>query len=158
MSQTVNLRVTLQGFAKDCGWSGPPFHWDEERRFLLRCEPDAAFFYLYLPASPDGQWKPARIAEGAVRDETPEELAELKRRFPTPRDAVAYIMDTFPIVRRKDEEKYDGDYRTKRVIIEIYDPMQEAIRTGHPYQTRVDPPPADPRCCHPPREPQQKER
>jgi hypothetical protein len=69
-----------------------------------------------------------------------------------PRDAVAYIMDTFPIVRRKDEEKYNGDYRTKRVILEIYDAMQESIRTGKPYQTRLDPPPADPRCCHPPRE------
>ena len=21
-----------------CGWSGPPFRWDEECRFLLRCE------------------------------------------------------------------------------------------------------------------------
>ena len=72
--------------------------------------------------------------------------------FPTPRDAVAYIMDTFPIVRRKDEEKYSGDYRTKRVILDIYDALQESIRTDKPYQTRLDPPPADPRCCHPRRE------
>ncbi|HQI71510.1 MAG TPA: N-6 DNA methylase [Smithella sp.] len=141
----------LAAFARDCGWDGPPFRWNEERRFLLRCELDAAFFHLYLPATPDGQWKPARVAEGAVRDETPEELAELKKHFPTPRDAVAYIMDTFPIVRRKDEEKY-GEYRTKRVILEIYDEMAEAVRTGRPYQTRLNPPPADPRCCHPPRE------
>jgi hypothetical protein len=34
-------------------------------------------------------------------------------------------MDTFPIVRRRGEEKYDGDYRTKRVILEIYYTMQE---------------------------------
>ena len=27
----------LQPFAYDCGWAGPPFRWDEERRFLLRC-------------------------------------------------------------------------------------------------------------------------
>ncbi len=32
-----------------------------------------------------------------------------------------------------------------------YDAMAEAIRTGVPYQTRLDPPPADPRCCHPKR-------
>jgi hypothetical protein len=140
----------LEPFAKDCGWEGPPFRWDEDRRFLLRCELDAAIFHLYLPSTPDGQWKPARVADGAVRDETPAELAELKKHFPTPRDAVAYIMDTFPIVRRKDEERY-GDYRTKRVILEIYDEIAEAIRTGRPYQTRLDPPPADPRCCHPPR-------
>jgi hypothetical protein len=71
-------------------------------------------------------------------------LAELKNHFPTPRDAVAHIMDTFPIVRRKDEEKYGGDYRTKRLILEFYDAMQEAIRTGKQYQTRLDPPPGPP--------------
>ncbi len=134
----------LEPFAKDCGWSGPPFRWDEERRFLLRCELDAAFFHLYLPVEASGDWRPA---EG----ETEEDLALLKSSFSTPRDAVAYIMDTFPIVRRKDEEKW-GDYRTKHVILEIYDAMAESMRTGNPYQTRLDPPPADPRCCHPPKE------
>ena len=145
----------MKPFAEDYDWDGPPFCWDNERRFLLRCELDAAFFHLYLPATPDGQWKPPRVAEGAVRDETPEELAELKRHFPTPRGAVAYIMDTFPIVKRKDEEKH-GEYRTKRVILEIYDEMAESMRTGKPYQTRLAPPPADPRCCHPPRNSQRK--
>jgi hypothetical protein len=28
----------------------PPFRWDEDRRFLLRAELDAAFFHLYLRA------------------------------------------------------------------------------------------------------------
>jgi hypothetical protein len=37
----------LQPFAEDCGWNGPPFRWDTERRFLLRCELDATFFHLY---------------------------------------------------------------------------------------------------------------
>ncbi len=37
----------LQPFAKDCGYDGPPFSWDEERRFGLRCELDAAYFHLY---------------------------------------------------------------------------------------------------------------
>jgi hypothetical protein len=134
----------LMIFAKDCGYHGPPFCWLEDRRFLLRVELDAAFFHLYLPSTIEGEWKPACKTEGCPHDETPEQLAELKKHFPTPRDAVAYIMDTFPIVRRKDEEKYDGDYRTKRVILEIYDAMQEAIRTGKPYQTRLDPPPGPP--------------
>ena len=56
-------------------------------------------------------------------------------------------MDTFPIVKRKDEEKY-GEYRTKRVILEIYDTMGDAIRAGRPYLTSLDPPPADPRVAH----------
>jgi len=138
----------LEPFGKDCGWSGPPFRWDEERRFLLRCELDAAFFHLYLRAAANGEWRIANRAEGAVRDETPEELAELKRHFPTPRYAVSYIMDTFPIVKRKDEEKYDGEYRTKRVILEIYDEMAQAMRTGNPYKTRLDPPPGPPTDEH----------
>lgn len=37
----------LQPFAQDCGYDGPPFIWNEERRFQLRCELDAAFFHLY---------------------------------------------------------------------------------------------------------------
>jgi hypothetical protein len=99
-------------FARDLGYQGPPFTWDEERRFALRCELDAAFFLLYL-GTPE-QWE---------EEATP----ELKALFPTPRDAVAYILDQFPIVRRKDEERF-GVYRTKRRILEIYDTLLEAIQ------------------------------
>ena len=63
-------------------------------------------------------------------------------------DDTDYILDTFPIVRKHDEKAH-GEYRTKRVILEIYDAMAEATRTGKPYQTRLDPPPADPRVAHP---------
>jgi hypothetical protein len=98
-------RYRSVAFAQNCGWSGPPFRWDEERRFLLRCELDATFFHLYLPAEDSGDWRPA---DG----ETAADLARLKASFPTPCDAVASIMDTFPIVRHKDEAKCDGDYRT----------------------------------------------
>lgn len=66
------------------------------------------------------------------------------------RQDVDYIMDTFPIVERKDEQQY-AEFRTKRVILEIYDAMAEATRAGIPYQTRLDPPPADPRVTHSPR-------
>jgi hypothetical protein len=102
----------LEPFAQDCGFKDPPFRWDEARRFLLRCELDAAFFHLY----------------GIDRDD------------------VAYIMDTFPIVKRKDEAAH-GCYRTKDTILEMYD----AMISGQPYQTRLEPPAADLRCCHPPR-------
>ncbi len=97
--------------------SPPPFRWDEERRFLLRCELDAAYFHLY----------------GIERDD------------------VDYIMETFPIVKRKDEAREPtgrGEYRTKRVILAIYDAMARAMETGEAYETLLDPPPADPRVCH----------
>ncbi|MBL6276077.1 N-6 DNA methylase [Micromonospora fiedleri] len=38
------------------------------------------------------------------------------------RDDVGYIMETFPIVKRKDEAKY-GTYRTKELILDEYDRM-----------------------------------
>lgn len=106
----------LQPFAQDCGYDGPPFRWDEERRFLLRCELDAAYFHLY----------------GIARDD------------------VDYIMDTFPIVKRKDIAAH-GSYRTKETILSIYDEMAAAMAGGPAYPTRLDPPPADPRVAHPPK-------
>ena len=60
---------------------------------------------------------------------------------------VDHIMDTFPIVRRKDEADH-GEYRTKRVILGIYDEMTAVAEGGKEYQTRLDPPPADPRMAH----------
>ncbi len=133
----------LESFANDSGWAGPPFQWNAERRGRLRSELDAAYFHLYLPADKNGDWI-------GVSSESRDDLDRLKVLFPTPRDTVSYIMDTFPIVRRKDEATY-GSYRTKDAILEIYDAMQQAIRSGKPYQTRLDPPPADPSRCHPTR-------
>jgi hypothetical protein len=75
----------LAAFARSCGYAGSPFAWNEARRFLLRCEIDAAFFHLY----------------GLSREEA------------------AYVMDTFPITRRKDEQQY-GSYRTKETILSVY--------------------------------------
>ncbi len=37
----------LQPFAQDLGYDGPPFKWDPERRFEIRCELDAGYFHLY---------------------------------------------------------------------------------------------------------------
>ena len=138
----------LEPFAADCGWDDPPFRWDDDRRFLLRCELDAAFFHLYLPADEDGGWCPASRSDGCARNESHEQLKQLKRCFPMPRDAVDYIMDTFTIVRRKDEQSH-GKYYTKQVILEIYDSMQESIIADKSYRTRLDPPPADASFCHP---------
>jgi len=66
-----------------------------------------------------------------------------------PRADVDYILDTFPIVRRNDEQKY-GDYRTKNLILEIYDELQRAIDAGKAFVSRLDPPPADSRVAHGP--------
>lgn len=58
------------------------------------------------------------------------------------RDDVDYIMETFPIVKKKDVAAF-GSYRTKELILEVYDAMTQAIRTGEPYKTILDPPPGE---------------
>ena len=50
---------------------------------------------------------------------------------------VDYIMETFPIVKRKEIAEH-GEYRTKRLILEIYDAMAEAESTGVPYASLFD--------------------
>lgn len=130
----------LESFAQECGWEGPPFRWDEQRRFLIRCELDAAVFHVYLPSEDNGDWS---VAEG----ETSADLELLRLSFPTPRDAVIYIMDTFPIVKRKDEASW-GEYRTKRVILELYDALAEAKREGSVYASRLSPAPGDMTARH----------
>jgi hypothetical protein len=60
---------------------------------------------------------------------------------------VDYVMETFPVVKRRDEEKY-GHYRTKALILDAYRRIADASVTGVPYETILDPPPADPRVAH----------
>ena len=52
-------------------------------------------------------------------------------------------METFIILRGNDEQKY-SEYRTKRAILEVYDKMAEAMKTGKSYPTILDPPPGPP--------------
>ena len=137
VTELVYSARELTSFAKDCGYEGPPFQWNEARRFEIRCELDAAFFHLYLPAEPDGNWRRAN-------EETSAELAELQRHFPSPRDAVAHILDQFPVVRQKDEQLFEGHYRTKERILEIYDAMLTAICSGTAYRTALDSQPGTP--------------
>ncbi|CAL9384895.1 Eco57I restriction-modification methylase domain-containing protein [Streptomyces sp. enrichment culture] len=70
------------------------------------------------------------------------------------RDDVDHILNTFPIVRRKDEAKY-GTYRTKDLILAEYDRMAAAGLTlenplvdGENYTSTLTPPPG-----HGPRHP-----
>ncbi|BEH02255.1 N-6 DNA methylase [Brooklawnia propionicigenes] len=53
--------------------------------------------------------------------------------FGLSRDEVSYVMDTFPIVKRKDEAAF-GAYRTKDLILSAYDAMAEAKSSGRTYQ------------------------
>jgi hypothetical protein len=107
--------VDLRSFARDVGWEGPPFRWDEGRRLSLRSELEAIAFHLF----------------GMSRDE------------------VEYVVDQFPITRRREEADL-GEYRTRRLILERFDAIAAAVAAAIEYRIPLDPPPGDPRAAHPP--------
>jgi hypothetical protein len=53
----------------------------------------------------------------------PQAAAAYFHRYGIGRDDVDYMLETFPIVKCKDEQAH-GAYRTKRVILDIYDAME----------------------------------
>jgi hypothetical protein len=62
-------------------------------------------------------------------------------------EEVAYILDSFTIIQRRDVAKH-GEYRLKRKILEACDAMTQAMQGGDSYQTLLEPPSADPRVAH----------
>ena len=64
------------------------------------------------------------------------------------RDEAQFILETFEVAKRKEEAASNGGYRTKSVILEIYDAIGEAMRTRKRYHTILDPPPADQSRCY----------
>lgn len=84
--------------------------------------------WLQMP----GSWQVER------RDRVRAEIdAAMFHVFGVSRDDVDYIMETFPIVKRKDEAAL-GEYRTKRLILEIYDRMADAVAAGTTYISPFD--------------------
>jgi hypothetical protein len=63
------------------------------------------------------------------------------------RDDVEHAIESFGALHRREERQF-GEFRTKRLILERYDAMTEAARTGQAYQAILDPPPG-----HGPRHP-----
>ncbi|MFF4343818.1 Eco57I restriction-modification methylase domain-containing protein [Kitasatospora sp. NPDC001540] len=56
------------------------------------------------------------------------------------RDDAEYVMDAFSRLK-SDEEATHGRYRTKDLILDVYDRMDESRATGDEYRTVLDPPP-----------------
>ncbi|KWX00547.1 restriction endonuclease [Carbonactinospora thermoautotrophica] len=94
-SRVLELTYTawdLEPFARDLGDDGPPFVWDEERRFAMRAELDAAFFHLYGVERDDV----AYIMDSfrAFRNNDPERFARTKELILQVYDAMAKAMET----------------------------------------------------------------
>ncbi|MGV0741020.1 hypothetical protein [Mycolicibacterium sp. XJ870] len=102
--------------------------------------------YLYPAGQIDVGWLAGRAQVlqrtdswvGIDRDTIRAELdAAFFHLYGIERDDVDYIMDTFPIIKRKDMAVH-GEYRTKRMILEIYDAIAQAELTGVPYVSPFD--------------------
>ncbi|MFV2124839.1 Eco57I restriction-modification methylase domain-containing protein [Micromonospora sp. LOL_013] len=126
---------------------GEPVHWDSNAVDLLAWIRPRVLELTYTAQDlvsyardlgengPPFRWDPQR--RELLRAELDAAYFHL---YGVDRDDVDYIMETFKVVREKDEKAH-GEYRTKRLIMERYDAMADAIRTGTPYQTPLDPPP-----------------
>lgn len=93
--------------------------------------------------SPPFRWDAARRA--ILRAELDAAFFHL---YGLDRSDTEYVLGTFPVLRDKETREH-GEYRTARLVLDRYDALAEAIATGKPYQTPLDPPPADPRAAHP---------
>ncbi|HHV36538.1 MAG TPA: N-6 DNA methylase [Candidatus Cloacimonetes bacterium] len=112
LSYTSN---SLRPFARSLGYDGNPFIWDEERRFHLRTKLDAIYFHLYLGSETEFQ-------EYLKADNN-----SLDRYFTCLEDVIEHVMESFPIVKRKDIAQHDS-YITKETILKKYQEFKTIIR------------------------------
>ena len=85
-------------FARDLGYSGDPFPWDEDRRALLRAELDAWYARAY----------------GLTREDL--------RYILDPADLLGpdYPSETFRVLKNNEVATF-GEYRTQRLVLAAWD-------------------------------------
>ena len=82
----------LETFARDLGFIGCPFRWDQTRRFLLRCELDAAYFHLYDVARDDVNYIMESFTVAKHRDEQKHGEYRTKRTILEIYDEIAHAV------------------------------------------------------------------
>jgi hypothetical protein len=99
--QLVFTSHSMTPFARDLGYDGPPFPWNENRRAELRAELDAWYAQAYR----------------LTRDEL--------RYILDPADVMGedYPSETFRVLKNNEMKKY-GEYRTRRLILEAWDRLE----------------------------------
>ncbi len=92
---------SLAPFARDLGFEGPPFPWNQDRRALRRAELDAWYARAY----------------GLTRDEL--------RYILDPADVMGedYPSETFRVLKNNEIKSF-GEYRTRRLVLEAWDRME----------------------------------
>jgi len=92
----------LAEWAKDLGYSGPPFAFNADRRAILRAELDAYYAKLY----------------GLTRDEL--------RYILDPADVMGkdYPSETFRVLKDREKREFNGEYRTQSLVLEAWDKLE----------------------------------
>jgi hypothetical protein len=90
--------LSMAPFARDLGYNGPPFAWNEDRRALLRAELDAWYARAY----------------GLTRDELLYILDPLDVMGPD------YPSETFRVLKNNEKARY-GEFRTARLMLAAWD-------------------------------------
>lgn len=114
---------SMAPFARDLGFTGPPFPWEPDRRAILRAELDAWYARAY----------------GLTRDEL--------RYILDPADVYGadYPSETFRVLKTNEIRQF-GEYRTARLVLEAWDHLERgelatpspAIRVAPPRPAVVD--------------------
>lgn len=92
---------SLAPFARDLGYDGPPFTWDEHRRAHLRADLDAFYARAYR----------------LTRDELRYILDPADVKGPD------YPSETFRVLKEKEIREY-GEFRTARLVLHAWDRME----------------------------------
>lgn len=100
MLELTYTSYSMAPFARDLGYDGPPFAWDEARRAQLRAELDAWYALAY----------------GLTRDEL--------RYVLDPKDVMGedYPSETFRVLQKNEIARH-GEYRTRRLVLAAYDEL-----------------------------------
>ena len=94
-------------FARDLGYDGPPFKWDEDRRAQLRAELDAFYARAY----------------GLTRDELRYILDPAAVKGPD------YPSETFSVLKTNEIRRF-GEYRTARLVLQAWDVNEKQYGRG----------------------------
>lgn len=99
--ELIYTSSAMAPFAKDLGFDGPPFPWDEERRAHLRAELDAYYAMLY----------------GLTRDELRYILDPILVK------GEDYPSETFRVLKNNEIRRF-GEYRTARLVLQAWDRLE----------------------------------
>ena len=123
-------------FERSAPWAGMAGtrldHWIEARVLRLTLIAEDMCPLAAATQTAIGVW------DAVARERLLSELdAAMFHLFGLERSEADYVLESFPIVKRKDEAAF-GTFRTKELILEVYDAMQVAIDSGQPYVSPFD--------------------